>query len=36
MRIVSGNAALGVTEAGAVDVVAMDDFIYAEPVPRPG
>ena len=32
VRIVSGNAALGVTEAGTVDVVAMDDFIYAEPV----
>ena len=36
VRIVSGNAALGVTEAGAVDVVAMDDFIYAEPVATAG
>ena len=36
MRIVSGNAALGATEAGAVDVVAMDDFIYAEPVATAG
>ena len=36
VRIVSGNAALGATEAGAVDVVAMDDFIYAEPVATAG
>ena len=36
VRIVSGNAALGVTEAGTMDVVAMDDFIYAEPVATAG
>ena len=36
VRIVSGNAALGVTEAGTVDVVAMDDFIYSEPVATAG
>jgi hypothetical protein len=38
-RLTSGNAALaaGVTEAGGVDLVAMDDFLYAEPaaVPEP-
>ena len=32
VHIVMGNAALGADEAGAVDVVALDDFIYAEPV----
>jgi hypothetical protein len=31
VRIVNGNAALGSADVGAVDVVAMDDFIYAEP-----
>ena len=32
-----GNTALGPNETGALDVVAMDDFIYAEPtaVPEP-
>ena len=32
VRIVSGNTALGPADAGAIDVVVMDDFIYAEPV----
>jgi hypothetical protein len=32
VRIVSGNAALGPDETGNIDVAAMDDFIYAEPV----
>jgi hypothetical protein len=32
VRIISGNAALGPDETGTLDVVAMDDFIYAEPV----
>jgi hypothetical protein len=36
VRIVSGNAALGPDEAGALDVVAMDDFIYGEPVATDG
>jgi hypothetical protein len=36
VRIVSGNAALGATETGTTDVVAMDDFIYAEPVSTAG
>ena len=36
VRIVSGNVALGPNEAGALDVVAMDDFIYAEPVATAG
>ena len=39
VRITSGNTALGPTDnpAGGVDVVAMDDFIFAEPraVPAP-
>ncbi|GMV24895.1 MAG: hypothetical protein AMXMBFR58_09260 [Phycisphaerae bacterium] len=42
VRIVSGNAALGagvndgtLLDTGVVDVVAMDDFIYGEPVPGP-
>ena len=37
VRITSGNAALGaaVNDGGATDVVAMDDFIYSEPVPEP-
>jgi len=33
VRITSGNAALGPNESSTVDVVAMDDFIYGEPVP---
>jgi len=34
VRITSGNAALaaGVIDGGGVDVVAMDDFIFAEPI----
>jgi hypothetical protein len=32
VRIVSGTAAFGPDETTAVDVVAMDDFIYGEPV----
>jgi hypothetical protein len=32
VRIISGNAALGPDEAGTIDLVAMDDFIYGEPV----
>ena len=35
VRITSGNAALGAPEGGN-DLVVMDDFIYAEPVPEPG
>jgi MYXO-CTERM domain-containing protein len=38
VRITTGNAALagGVSDGGATDLVAMDDFIYSEPVPEPG
>jgi hypothetical protein len=32
VRIVNGNAALGPDETDVRDLVAMDDFIYAEPV----
>jgi hypothetical protein len=38
VRITSGNTALGPNEAGGVDLVVMDDFLYAEPrsaVPEP-
>ena len=38
VRITSGNTALGPNDGGAVDVVALDDFIYSEPqraVPEP-
>ena len=37
VRIVSGNTALGPNDGGAVDVVALDDFIFAEPraIPEP-
>ena len=31
-RIVTGNAALGPHDGSGTDVVAMDDFIYAEPI----
>lgn len=31
VRITTGNAALGPNDGGGVDVVAMDDFIFAEP-----
>jgi hypothetical protein len=36
VRIISGNAALGPNETATLDVVAMDDFIYAEPVATAG
>ena len=36
VRIVAGNAAPGPNEAGALDLVAMDDFIYGEPVATAG
>ena len=39
-RIVTGNTALGPNDGDGIDVVAMDDFIYGEPilaeVPAPG
>lgn len=36
VRIVSGNTALGPTDnSPGIDVVAMDDFIYGEPIPIP-
>lgn len=34
-RIVTGNAALGPNDGAGVDVVAMDDFIFGEPVAVP-
>ena len=34
VRITCGNSVLGPTEVGDVDVVALDDFIYAEPQPQ--
>ena len=38
IRITTGNAALGANDGSGVDVVAMDDFLYSEPVavPAPG
>ena len=36
VRIISGNVALGPNESPSLDVVAMDDFIYAEPVATAG
>jgi hypothetical protein len=42
VRITSGNAALGPNEAGSLDLVVIDDFLYGEPVaatanvPEPG
>ncbi len=36
VRIISGNVALGPNETAALDAVAMDDFIYAEPVATAG
>jgi hypothetical protein len=36
VRITSGNVALGPNETAALDAVAMDDFIYAEPVTTAG
>ena len=37
VRITTGNANIGAADEGATDVVAMDDFIFAEPtaVPEP-
>lgn len=35
VRIVSGSTALGPDETKCIDIVAMDDFIYAEPQPVP-
>lgn len=35
VRIVSGNAALGVAEGGTSDVIVMDDLLYREPSPVP-
>jgi hypothetical protein len=37
VRITSGNAALGPNDGAGTDVVALDNFIYAEPqrVPEP-
>jgi hypothetical protein len=32
VRIVTGNSALGPIDGGSIDVVAMDDFLYSEPV----
>ena len=36
IRITTGNAALGPDDGGGIDVVAMDDFFYSEPVPEAG
>jgi PEP-CTERM motif len=38
VRIITGNAILGVADGGANDVVPMDDFLFSEPqaVPEPG
>jgi hypothetical protein len=36
VRIISGNAAPGPDEAGSLDLVMMDDFIYGEPVATEG
>jgi hypothetical protein len=36
VRIIAGNAALGPEETGNLDLVAMDDFIYGEPVSTKG
>ena len=38
VRVTNGNAAVGATDGGTVDVVVNDDFVYAEPqsvVPEP-
>ena len=37
VRIVTGNSALGPNESATVDLVVMDDFLYAEPqqIPLP-
>lgn len=36
VRIISGNAALGPDETGSLDLVAMDDFLFGEPVATEG
>jgi hypothetical protein len=36
VRITTGNAALGPNEAAGLDLVAMDDFFYSEPVVTQG
>ncbi|MEM8834851.1 MAG: hypothetical protein AAGD00_03420 [Planctomycetota bacterium] len=36
VRITSGDQALGGPESGYADLVALDDFIFGEPVPTPG
>jgi hypothetical protein len=40
VRIVNGNVALGAgvtdQQGDSRDLVVMDDFLYAEPVPEPG
>jgi hypothetical protein len=38
VRITLGNSPLGPNDGEGVDVVALDDFIYAEPIemPEPG
>jgi hypothetical protein len=35
VRLVNGNAALGPTDGGGIDVVVMDDFFFSEPVAVP-
>ena len=35
VRITTGNAALGPNDGSGVDIVAMDDFLFAEPVAVP-
>lgn len=34
-KIVTGNRALGPDDGGDIDVVAMDDFIFGEPIAVP-
>ena len=36
VRIVTGTTALGPSETAGVDLVVMDDFLYAEPQVVPG
>jgi hypothetical protein len=36
VRIVTGTTALGPSESPGVDLVVMDDFLYAEPRAIPG
>ena len=35
VQIISGNVPLGPSEGGAIDIIAMDDFLYSEPSPIP-